>query len=117
MRRVWDSVCRVVAGEFVNHPASPEGYGMLSSPILKLGWINGKLVPRQDCNHENADSKARETRIAALHEEMDGIHFVNSLYWYRVKQSLPKREPNARQAGSARRTAKRTRSIALFIAR
>jgi hypothetical protein len=27
-------------------------------------------------------SKAR-TRIARLHEEMDGIHFVNSLYWER----------------------------------
>jgi hypothetical protein len=25
----------------------------------------------------------KATRIAALNEEMDGIHFVNSLYWER----------------------------------
>ena len=28
---------------------------------------------------------AKKARIAALNEEMDGIHFVNSLYWQRGK--------------------------------
>ena len=27
----------------------------------------------------------KKARIAALNEEMDGIHFVNSLYWQRGK--------------------------------
>jgi hypothetical protein len=29
---------------------------------------------------------AKEARIAALNEEMDGIHFVNSLYWEAAKR-------------------------------
>jgi hypothetical protein len=32
----------------------------------------------------DSDTPAK-TKIAALNEEMDGIHFVNSLYWERGK--------------------------------
>jgi hypothetical protein len=31
----------------------------------------------------DGDDAEKKARIAALSEEMDGIHFVNSLYWQR----------------------------------
>ena len=39
-------------------------------------------------------STNQSARIAKLNEEMDGIHFVNCLYWKRGDLATTKREPN-----------------------
>jgi hypothetical protein len=45
IRQLCEPVCRIVGGWFANQAVCAKGYGIEARPVLKLGRVNGKLVP------------------------------------------------------------------------